>query len=381
MPQSSTSTVYTSHSQSARSVLAQSLQEALAIVDDSCQIRENHMSGRIAELRFENMMGASENTLMSAKSVFVLVNGSSVNRAVDAVWSPLWLERHIAYETDNLETARELEALSDYDLVITVNTNSFLAFGSSNCTWVATAQGNADYYSATTIFLHEILHGMGIYSVLAQVSGSAADPSLLGHVTTYDAMLSDQSGNRIINTEVSASDISISSLAGKALFVEAQAVYNPADFVGGSSLSHLSGQGSLMQPYAPNSTCSFRLGKPEVEVLNALGWNCSSNHTHEWSTEPKFIAPSLQALDDHNGGSNHLGYHHHDLQDDREVGSWLAFIMLICLIIGIAICVFSASTSTKDYPQCCSCCGCCTKKPVHVVEPTASSVLFMGYEA
>ena len=138
-----------------------------------------------------------------------------------------------------------------------------------------------DSYAATSILMHELVHGLGIYSLLRSASTSA----FMNKVSVYDAHMKFESDTtHVFGTDESVAQISGGSLAGKSITVGGQRVHNPAIYDSGSSLSHFEGDTLLSHAVGPGE-CTFKLGVAEVMGLNAIGWNCDivKADDHSWT--------------------------------------------------------------------------------------------------
>lgn len=344
MPSATTPT-YSVNSEGTRAALRESLAMAQQIINGSCEASRNLLLGRVAPLRFEAMTGTKSAVLMSTRSVFVLINGTAHNPNTPSVWSPLWLERHKASERHDAAALAELEALSDYDASITINTNSYLAFGSSNCSWI-TANQHGDYYSSTSVFLHELVHAMGLYSLIP-TSAQHSDPVLWGLPSIYDALITDSHGSPLLSSPHTLDTLTLESIAGQDLWIGGQKLYNPAVYTPGVSVSHVALPGSLMYPSIGSSSCQFALGVAEVGVLNALQWQCApTDQAHTWDRPNAFFSDYSEVLDDNDGdGVHHNEWHTHNSSQDGTVA----------LLVFVTFCLFGAVV-----------CMLCVNKPTHL---------------
>ena len=133
------------------------LTRALRIISRYCTFDFDRILSRVAPLEFK-ALGAD--VLMQTHAMFVLE---------ESVWVPMALS--IERETDNTRML-ELLGAAEYDIKITVNTEIDLVIGDRSCGWVDEI-GTTGHYSATTILLHELLHGLGIYSLVSKQTGGA----------------------------------------------------------------------------------------------------------------------------------------------------------------------------------------------------------------
>ena len=125
---------------------------------------------RVAPLvvRSFSATGDSASTLMYARCVFVLMNMSNVHARTGAVYVPVALARR-AFEhrqgeplLANSPSRHDVQQLFDsipYDVEITVNADHAFRFVYPECTSVPG-------YSATSVLLHELMHGLGMVSLV-----------------------------------------------------------------------------------------------------------------------------------------------------------------------------------------------------------------------
>ena len=130
-----------------KNLLATALQNAISVIDKACLMNRATFASRIAPLQYDDIGSA----IMQAQAVFVLQSGAEHDVGVDEVWVPLSLA--IARETDP-DRERDLKQMSQYDIFITVNSNTAnapLVTGDSNCSWVVHPSGGSFYLAAASL--------------------------------------------------------------------------------------------------------------------------------------------------------------------------------------------------------------------------------------
>lgn len=268
-----------SEHQQARQAIQAAMTKALDILDHSCELDIPTIQARIAPIAYDALDAA----IMQTQAVFVLQPGTQYGFALEEIWVPLALAIAKAKQAgDELQVAL-LTGLAKYDIYITVSTKTAFIVGDSSCSWVADPQHH-HYFSATTVMLHELLHGMGIYSLVRASSTEA----FMGRVSIFDAQITEHQGNLVTPVFQTDSDVDTKHgqhLAAKNLTVAGYQLYNPPSFNTGSSLSHFTDT-DLLSAMASPAQCSFLVEEAELEALQLLGWNCSlQQHPHTWSRQ------------------------------------------------------------------------------------------------
>lgn len=234
------------------------LTNALQIISSQCEIDFERVLSRIAPLEFYSM---GQNVLMQTRTVFVLENTTTTlgNR-----WTPMCLM--IQKETDP-STLRHLLENNKYDIHIAVNTDVDLIIGDANCEWAAHVDTRG-FYSTVSVLLHELLHGLGIYSLVDSEYNH-------GIVSIYDSMLRFVGSDEIVfASPAHVKELSGHELAGKEISIASHVVYNPPEFVTGISLSHFQGD-EIMHPVMESQYCNFEIGNVAIDALTLMGWKCN----------------------------------------------------------------------------------------------------------
>jgi hypothetical protein len=267
---------------------------AVRIVNHSCAMMAREMSTRLAPFKYAQIGSA----IMQTQAVFVLQPGRDYSSGLDEVWVPLSLA--VQRNWDDVATRDMLLGLAEYDMYITVNPDVRLAFGDSDCGWVATPHSGT-YFSATSVLLHELLHGMGIYSLIQASSPDAFH----NKVSVFDAhMTQGILDQRVFMTQSDIDNTTASVLAGDQVRVGRHLLYNPTEYRPGSSLSHFIGD-TLMAATAKPGQCRFSMSSIELSALNTIGWNCTAAPgSHAWDRNGNVFLDHIGSQGStHNGAS------------------------------------------------------------------------------
>jgi hypothetical protein len=180
-----------------------------------------------------------------------------------------------------------LDSYSDYDVFIEANINPNLAegygFGDSECDFALLSSG---YISATTVLLHELVHGMGVYSILHPDN----EGGFLGTGSVFDSRIRDEDGYGLLSDDYMPS---ARSLAGRTpLTVGGQVLFNPSDYKPGSSLSHFEWP-YLMNYQMASGECTFSVTDELLAALREIGWDCpGSPGDHSWDYTARLLPMS-----------------------------------------------------------------------------------------
>lgn len=260
---------------------------SMYIVRASCDLMDNDLPHpRAAPLVFADLGGV----IMQTTTLFVLDDANVSRTSVTKHWVPLSLARHAAREDP--ETLANLDALSAYDFWITVNSHMGDGYrvGDSDCDFTVATDAGDQYYSAPSVLLHEVLHGMGISSMLA----TAASGGTNGFASIMDSLIRDDHGAELIGA---VTPPSAESVAGLPLTIMGHSLFNPTPHLPGSSLSHFVGSG-VMSSTIGHSTCRLELTDAVVDTLVGMGWQCvRTNNTHTWDEDYEYI--TSEALGGH----------------------------------------------------------------------------------
>ena len=230
------------------------LGRALAMISEHCVLDAEQLLARIAPIEF-NKLGPG--VLMQTNAQFTLEGG---------VWVPMSLA--IQRESDTSKLSELLEACQ-YDFKITVNTEIDFVTSAHGCVH-PDGGSNVALDSATATVLHELLHGLGIYSLVGGNSGGGFG----GSISLYDTLLRHTSnGAMVFPSTQHVSAMTGQHLTQYDLSVAGHTVFNPAEFSVGRSLMHLHGEG-VMGIGHRTVQCLYEVDDASIDVLNAIGWEC-----------------------------------------------------------------------------------------------------------
>jgi hypothetical protein len=233
----------------------EALVRATEIISRYCTLNVKRVLSRIAPIQFNSL---EPGVLMQARAAFVSQGG---------IWVPMSLA--IERETDLVYLGQLLQT-SQYDIQITVNTGVDLIIGGPQCVWSG-EDANAAFFSATTLLLHELLHGLGFYSLVAGQQGGGYQ----GAISLYDSLLRfTGNGSSVFGEPQRVQDVYGTRLGQYGLSIAAHAVYNPSTFSQGKSLSHLTEANSIMNAEMSPASCLFELDNATIDVMKLMGWRC-----------------------------------------------------------------------------------------------------------
>ncbi len=194
-------------------------------------------------------------------------------------------------------------SVSTPDIDITFNSNFNFFFG-SEAELSAAAVAGATVVDFNTILLHEMAHGMGIYStmlysteltdgtivweknVLRYASTGLPVYDSLGNqvyaVTNWDAMMNIDPDSFMTGVDITLGD-------GLDLNV-----YNPISWESGSSMSHITKESdpdAVMNKGVPNGVAKREFSEKELALYGQMGWSFSQQ-----VPEPSTVTLSLLAL-------------------------------------------------------------------------------------
>jgi hypothetical protein len=246
-------------------VLEAALRIAQTIFSHTCPISDTKRNPRIHAIEFMQSSEAG-NTIMSTRTFLAEVAHNG-----DQAWVPTALLRQQVPVLD----LDEFDEIVPYDMHIFVNDGVKFAVSDSSCAFVTETEKGTQFFSATSVLLHEVLHGMGILSLGIDITflGNDTHPNLIG--TPWDNIIKDEEGNRFLPLEQTALG---QHVPGKKLFVAGHSIYNPMKWQAGSSLSHFStvdGEQDLMGHSVLPGKCQFIMPTHLIRALIAIGWPCN----------------------------------------------------------------------------------------------------------
>jgi hypothetical protein len=231
------------------------LERALAMLSNHCILDQELLLARIAPIEFKKL---DPSVLMQTNVQFLLEKG---------VWIPMSLA--IQQESDASRMSELMESC-EHDFKITVNTDIDFVTNAHGC--VHPDGGNSVALdAATTTLLHELLHGLGIYSLVDGNIGGGFE----GAISLYDTLLRHSSNNvMVFSSPYYVQTISGQHLTHYDLSVAGHIVFNPFEFAPGRSFAHLDGEG-VMGVGRSNMQCLLKIDDATIDVLGAIGWQCT----------------------------------------------------------------------------------------------------------
>jgi hypothetical protein len=314
--------------------------------------------------------GGQRAPVMSIRAPFVLMNVTSVVDRMGYVYVPTalarWLLRAdssntVVWDSGDISPDEEARALSEmwasipHDLYVTVNTQTDFAIGDADCDTVGSSGGS---YSFISVMMHEIVHGMGVYSLVDPDRGGG----MQGHLGIFDAFMKTTAdrcaggpnGNStacFLFDSDGVQDIAGHGLAGQPVWMNTSRVYNPATFNPGSSLSHFEVPSSVMQHSIGHSTCRFRVSPGDVAALVQMGWDTcrTPSADYEWDATDMLISSRvLQDITNSAPGSDTRVDDDDRLQRmlSQPTNGWIG-VVLAC----VAFALICYSCSPRAYRQ------------------------------
>ena len=231
------------------------MERAIAMLSKHCVCNTEKLLARIAPIEF-NKLGPD--VLMQTNVQFILQGG---------VWVPMSLA--IQQESDPSKLS-ELLGACEHDFKITVNTEIDFVTSVHGCVH-PDGDNSVALDSATATLLHELLQGLGIYSLVDGNIGGGFE----GAVSLYDTLLRHVSDDvMVFPSTYHVQSISGGDLSQYDLSVAGHVVFNPTNFVPGISLSHLAGNG-VIGVNGSNVQCLLEIDTASIDILNAIGWECA----------------------------------------------------------------------------------------------------------
>jgi hypothetical protein len=250
----------------------ESVRTVLDVIDYECATTTG--GTRIGPLQFVEM---DPTIIMRTTAFFVLRPTDNNKTPLGYHWVPLSLLRHQAQTNTTLLT--ELSSYYEHDLYIQVNVNRTFGFGNSLCNFASISVA----YSATTLLLHEILHGMGIYSLIHPTLPGGYS----GFASIFDSSIHDEYTELLLHGQTIPD---ATSLAGRILSVANVTLYNPEIYRPGSSLSHFEWPYLMSYSIAPG-VCQYDLSDSLLSVLREIGWDCPGvAGSHTWFADPVIVS-------------------------------------------------------------------------------------------
>jgi hypothetical protein len=308
--------------------VAMALDIAKRIVGSYCEIDDYRV-----QLQFEELTGDQESVVMSAAAPQVRIPTTherlgAIRDRLEHVWVPVVLARH--WNLDDDDAAKSLLELTPHDVTITVNSRKRFGLYDSECQ----IHGDQERYSLVSVLLHELLHGMGFVSNMADAST----------VSLYDSLLKINKWpfGRVYLFE---SESDIPTLAERLggisnIYIADVPVYAPdTGYQKGSSFHHVqTDRDSVMTPHATRGLCAFHPSNDDIHILRRLGWNCTTEPKHQvaWEFTTHTDHPPAPPSTYHD--RLHCEYHH-CCHSTSETNAIIALILITSILFLIAVCL------------------------------------------
>lgn len=269
-------------------------------------VAHNCHSAKLRVAPIEQIFNDQSSVLMHVHSPFVLMMLPATFPRAGNVYVPVALARHLLEgdsgarvvwrDAGNATDAIIQQSIANmwktipYDMYITVNAVRAFAMSDSECTLVSSSNGR---YSLVSSMLHEMFHGMGIYSVIERERSGG----LGGHLSVFDSLVQNQPGvcerpGCYTFDQENVHHTTGNDLAGTPIWIGQTELYNS---IGGSgSLSHILDPAAVMAPELDHSKCKFTPSVHDLNILNKLGWECNTGQIpFEWDVEDMITGAPL----------------------------------------------------------------------------------------
>jgi len=145
---------------------------------------------------------------------------------------------------------------NDFELTINLNYN-----------WALTEKElkNSNYHM-TSVLMHELLHVMGFYSNMNLLYKGY---DILQGIapTIYDKQITHN--DKLLLSQLNE------SFYGKEIYIGDTRLYNPIEYTGGSSITHIHNTKSLMSHGMTSNIKYDYLDNNIIDILNKIGWDCN----------------------------------------------------------------------------------------------------------
>lgn len=213
-----------------------------------------------------------------------------------------------------------------------------------------TINTNAEIKACTEdFFVHEILHGMGLFSVIAQVWNSQSNQinqsklqeEYFGMFSSLDHLITTENGQKLITTSQNYTLSANGNLTMSKLYVHSNQLYNPPVMKSTQSLSHFDNPLSSMAISPPTSyansqtQCMTMLTLDVLDTLKSIGWFCNNLYY----TQPHNSHCELCVQMGHHSHTN--GCHHHDEKDLSDSGLLIVAVFSFVFVVFLGYFVFA----------------------------------------
>lgn len=257
-----------------------------------------------------------------------------------------WNATHVEIKFDPaVQDANWIIENTQYDVFITLNVHAAFGIFDSDCYAIHTDEG---LYSVISVFIHELLHGMGIQShVQANVGGGLSGGA---GVSLYDSLMKYNLGAqqpRVFPDDHTVRQTTAEALAGREIYIGNTRLFNPPTHQPGSSLHHVHDTDAVMSSALVSNKCKFSLTASELDVLAHLGWRCSAAPQNvTWDVNNSYLELlGLAASDGHMPsphGHHHPHHPHHcECYDGHECVpcGWATGIVFYLTLALLSVCI------------------------------------------
>lgn len=203
---------------------------------------------------------------------------NNLKEALDIIKKQCYLKRNPQYKINMVNTDEYLMLVSIDTHIQNYTTYPSLLFNnygfndfeltvSLNYNWALNDKElkNSNYHM-TTVLMHELLHVMGFYS---NINLLYKGYDILHGITPtiYDKQIT-------YNDKLLLSQLN-ESFYGKEIYIGDIRLFNPIEYIGGSSISHIYKKDSLMSHKMTSNIKYDYLDNNIIDILNKIGWNCN----------------------------------------------------------------------------------------------------------
>jgi hypothetical protein len=161
---------------------------------------------------------------------------------------------------------------------------------------------NFDDHCIENVFLHELLHCVAFYSLLAQQFNQSYAPQLTGHVSVLDRLAKMSLTQMTLQQYIIWNGMQ--NVAGEDVDVHNVSLYNPPVPSAASSLSHVAYPNRVMSPQVHNRNCLPPVVDSDVlVVLRAVGWDCQPESTSQSAT---LFSANTHLFDSSHNATSHI---------------------------------------------------------------------------
>ena len=216
---------------------------------------------------FWHSYGAGSGILASAGSKVFYSPGKLGSQKVSTIAERIWRDANSVTGSEG----------SDFDIYVFCNSDQKkFYFGEAPFVggiWTGT-------YDFQSLLTHEIGHGLGFHSMAKSngkfISHNNSNSTTILY-TAFDSLMTDASGNKLIDKAVADPGAAVFTAGEKILLKGTNlTVYNPTTWSDGSSMAHVdsvSDPDALMQYSIPNDISRRSLTEAEIGLMRQMGWS------------------------------------------------------------------------------------------------------------